>query len=123
MLIRLQHIARRLSVLRKPLLIGCLLMPMVILWLALAGSDGSHGDRALIPAILFFAWLLLLNTALALFADVPERHSDMNWWQRQKVVMARAFYWLLALLVVGIAAATLVTTWQLASVWVYMYVL
>ncbi len=123
MLIRLQYIAHRLSALRKPLLIGCLLMPLVILWLALTGSGGSNGDQALIPAILFFAWLLLLNTALTLFADVPELRPDMSWWQRQKVEAVRALYWLLALLVVGIAAATLVTTWQLASVWVYMYVL
>ena len=122
MLIRLQHIARRLAVVRKPLLIGCLLMPLVILWL-LSGADAGSDDRALIPAILFFVWLLLLNTALGLFANIPERRSDMGWWQRQKVRLVRGLYWLLALLVTAIAVATLVTTWQLASVWVYMYVL
>lgn len=122
MLIRLQTLARRFAGLRKPLLAGCLIMPAVILWL-LARSDGSSDDTALIPAILFFVWLLLLYTALTLFARVPEPDSGAGWWQRQKTRLVRFLYTVLALLVTVLAIATVVTTWQLASAWVYLYVL
>ncbi|MEX1196492.1 MAG: hypothetical protein WEB57_01345 [Pseudohongiellaceae bacterium] len=122
MLIRLQTLARRFAVLRKPLLTGCLVMPPVILWL-LAGPGGGGDDRALIPAILFFAWLLLLYTALTLFARVPEPDVEAGWWQRQKTRLVRFLYGVLAVLVTVLAIATVVTTWQLASAWVYLYVL
>lgn len=124
MLIRLQSFARRFAGLRKPVLAGCLVMPPVILWL-LARSDGSSDDTALIPAILFFVWLLLLYTALTLFARAPGPDDDREagWWRRQKTRLVRFLYTVLALLLGVLAVATLVTTWQLASAWVYLYVL
>lgn len=123
MLIRLQSFARRFAALRKPVLAGCLAMPPVILWL-LARSDGSSDDRGLIPAILFFVWLLLLYTALTLFARVPgEPGSGAGWWQRQKTRLVRFLYAALAVLLAVLAIATVITTWQLASAWVYLYVL
>lgn len=122
MLIRLQRFARRFAGLKKPVLAGCLIMPAVILWL-LTRSDGSGEDTGLIPAILFFVWLLLLYTALTLFARVPEPDGQAGWWQRQKTALARFLYTVLALLLAVLAIATLITTWQLASAWVYLYVL
>jgi hypothetical protein len=96
-------------------------MPGVILWL-LTRSSSSSEDTALIPAILFFAWLLLLFTALTLFARVPEVDADMGWWRRQRTLLVRFAFWILALLLGVLAIATLVTTLQLASAWVRLYV-
>lgn len=120
MLIRLQSFARRFAGFRKPLLIGILLMPVVILWL-LIRSDGASGDTALIPAILFFAWLLLLHTALTMFTRVPAMEPEQSWWQRQVTRFVRFVYAILALLVTGLAIATVVTTLQLASAWLRTY--
>lgn len=122
MLIRLQQFAIRFAWLRRPLLLGCLLMPFVIAFLVF-GSDGNSEDVALMPSVVLLAWLLLLHTALALFREVPAVRPEDGWWRRTKTRGVRALYSLLALLVMAITIAVLITSYQLVSTWVYLYVL
>lgn len=122
MLIRLRQFALRFAWLRRPLLLGCLLMPFVIAILVF-GSDGNSEDVALMPAVVLLVWLLLLHTALTVFRDVPVPRPEDGWWQRRKTCLARALYGVLALLVMMITLAVLITSYQLVSAWVYLYVL
>lgn len=122
-LILLQTIARRLAWLNRPLLLLVMALP-VIIGLLLLSSPADGQDAWLIPSLLLFLWILLLYTGINLFADVPPpATADQPWHRRAGVSLRRGLYYILATLAVLLAVATIVTTYQLASVWVYTHVL
>lgn len=122
MLELLQKFALRFAWAKKPVFI--LLLVMVAVLVATVVFSGSLSqDVLLIPAILFFVWLLLLFSFLNLFAHVPARQSEAGLWQRLLDWFKRGFYYLFAVVMVLISIAVLVTTYQLTVAWLYMYII
>ena len=123
MLETLQKYALRFAGARKILLI-LVFAAAILLGLVLLLSGSHEQDMLMIPAILFFIWVTMAFSCINLFAHVPEPvQGSIGFVRRLLVAFKRGFYYLFALIMIGISIALLVTTWQLTMVWIYMYVL
>jgi hypothetical protein len=121
MLRQLKHFALRYAALRLPALLLAVLMVPVIAWI-LFTSDTQAQDMYLIPALVPFAWLLLLFAMLSLFPAIPDRAArDLPWHQRFPVAWRRGLYALLAGLMLMVTLGLLVITLQLLGAWRRMY--
>lgn len=121
MLEHLKRFAERFAILRCPALILSLLSLPLPVWIVLT-SESHAQDIYLIPAVLMFIWLLLLYAFLSLFASVPERAPrDASVILRFRSGLRRAVYYTLALFMLLVSAALVMTTAQLIGAWVRMY--
>jgi hypothetical protein len=121
MLRHLKHFAIRYAAWRVPSLILALLMIPVILWILFTSASQAQ-DIYLIPALVPFAWLLLLYALLSLFPAIPERASgELRWPARIRIAAKRGLYAILALLMLAVTLALIIITLQLLGAWRRMY--
>ena len=121
MLEKLKDLAAKFSALRIPALILALPLMFLLAWILMT-SNSRQQDIYLIPALLLFIWLLLLFSFLSLFAQVPAPAAvHQSWFNRMKAGLMRAFYYLVALFMLAVTAALLLTSMQLAGAWLRMY--
>lgn len=121
MLRKLKHFAIRYAALRVPALLMALLMIPVILWI-LFTSHTQAQDIYLIPALVPFAWLLLLYAMLSLFPAIPDRASrELPWYERFPIAWRRGLYGVLAVMMLLVTLSLVVITLQLMGAWRRMY--
>jgi cytochrome b561 len=121
MLEQLKHFANKLALLRIPSLVLAVLVLPVLMWIITA-SDSPSQDIFLIPALILFVWLLLLYSFLSLFAEIPPIVPASSPWQvRAGAAIKRGLYYLVAVCMLLITNALLITSLQLFGAWWRMY--
>ncbi len=121
MLEQLKHFANTLAVLRIPsLLLAVLVLPIVV-WIITASGSQSQ-EIYLIPAVILFVWLLFLYSFLSLFAEIPQALQGNNPWSaRVRTAIKRGLYYFVAVFMLLITNALLITSLQLFGAWWRMY--
>lgn len=118
---RLQELALKYALLRRPVQGSVILVLALLAWLFLSDSKQA-ADVYQIPAILLLLWLLTLFAFLSLFVQVPARpEAGMPWRWRWGLRLRRAAYWVLVLLMSALSLALLLISGQLVSAWIRMY--
>lgn len=121
MLTRLQRQASRFAGAAKPLLALSALV-LAGIGVLLAGPSAAQREIFLIPALLVFVWLLLAFAFIQLFVSVPDLPpAGSGWLKRMSVSIRRGFYYLFAVLMLGVSIAVLVITFQLTMAWIRSY--
>lgn len=121
MLEQLKHFANRLAVLRIPSLVLALLVLPLLMWIIINSASPSQ-EVYLIPALILFVWLLLLYSFLSLFAEIPQALEGSNPWSaRVRAAIKRGLYYVVAVCMLLITNALLITSLQLFGAWWRMY--
>lgn len=118
----LQRFALRIRPLRHvavALAVVCLVGLAMILFVAPASGDSN---RFLVPALVGLVWCVSAYGFIDTFQSVPVAIDESHGlFARAKRALARAWYWLLALVFAASTAAALLLTFKLASVWLDRY--
>ncbi len=121
MLEQLKHVANKLAALRTPSLLLALLVMPVLIWIIAAPGSPSQ-EIYLIPTLILFVWLLLLYSFLSLFAEIPPVLQGSNPWSaRMRATIKRGLYYVVAVFMLLITNALLITSLQLFGAWWRMY--
>jgi hypothetical protein len=121
MIDRFRSLARAIGGLAKPSLVlalGCLAYAVFVV----LTSTSREGDRFLFPSILGFAWALSLYGFIETFKYVPEPLAGSpGFVQRTRHKLSRSWYWVVALVFLGMSLGVLVLTLRTLSVWFSSY--
>jgi len=121
MLEQLKHFANKLAVLRIPSLVLALLVLPILIGI-ITTSDSPSQEIYLIPALILFVWLLLLYSFLSLFAEIPRTLQGSNPWPvRVRAAIKRGLYYVVAVFMLLITNALVITSLQLFGAWWRMY--
>ncbi len=121
MLDRLHRIARRIRILKAPLLTLsaiCLAMAVYIIL-----NSASHTEnRLLIPSILGFLWTLTSATFITSFISLPAKAETTDgWWRRMRRALSRFWHWLIGLLFIATTLALAAFSFRLFMIWLRDY--
>lgn len=121
MLERLQELARRYLRARPWMLALAVLSLGAGTWILMTSGDQAE-DVAFIPAMLLFAWAIMLHSFLNLFAHVPPRVEPGRKFGMQLTArLKRGVYYMFAVLMAVVSLLLLVTTLQMLGAWRAMY--
>ena len=117
MIERLQGIARRLRLLRAPLLVLGLLSLALLLYTLLTSASRAE-DRWLMPSLIALVWAMSTFGFIGLFQHVPPLVAARQTWAARLAHRAhRAVYMLLALVYLLTTLAALYLSQKALSVW------
>lgn len=117
MIERLQLIASFLHRIRL-LIIGAGLLFLLAFSLSLFGAGGFNSSEHLIPALVGFVWAVTGYSCANVFLHVPPPPAaDCGFLERWRIKLRRGFYWILALLMLGLTISVVILSYELLRTW------
>ncbi len=111
---RLQKIARFLNPLKWLSLLGFAIFVITFIFSII----GASLDRYIIPSVIGGMWTMLLFAFITGFQVIPDHApADSSITERMAAQMARAAYWLLAVLTGAASLGALLLTFRLLVIW------
>lgn len=111
---RLQKIARLLNPLKWVALVGAAVSAVTFMF----GILDSQLGRYVIPSVVGGLWAVLLFAFITGFQVIPDvTPADNSVYEQLKTRIARAAYWMLAILTGAASLGALVATFRLMAIW------